>query len=142
MDLFQLLGSLAGNPAVSQRLGAQPEQTGRALEAAVPLLLSALARNAGQGQAEAIAQAVGQHDPVGLERLAQGQLPDSGDGQRILGHIFGAQQGAAAKAVGQRAGLSPEQAMQLLALAAPWSWLTSTASARAAALPCPVLRPT
>lgn len=115
-----LLNTLLGQaPRAGQHAGVSPEQSSRALEAAVPLLLSALGRNAAQGGAPGIEGAVAQHPAGDLDRFSQGHLPDTADGQKILGHVFGAQQTAAANAVGQRAGISPQAASQLLALAAP-----------------------
>lgn len=105
---------------VGQRVGASPEQTQDALQAAVPLLLGALTRNAQQGQAAAIEQAVAQHGEQELESFARaGQLPDMQDGQAALQHIFGGQQQAAANAVGQRSGIDPQLALQILSIAAP-----------------------
>lgn len=115
-----LLNTLLGQaPQAGQHAGVNPEQSASALEAAVPLLLSALGRNAAQGGGPALAGAVEQHPPGDLDRFGQGQFPDTADGHKILGHVFGAQQTAAANAVSQRAGIPPQAAMQLLAVAAP-----------------------
>lgn len=120
MDLLQLLAGQMQAQQVSQRIGASPAQTQDALQAAVPLLLGALTRNAQQGQAAAIEQAVAQHSGQELEGFAQaGQLPDMQDGQAALRHIFGGQQQAAANAVGQRSGIDPQLALQILSIAAP-----------------------
>ncbi|WP_261663921.1 DUF937 domain-containing protein [Deinococcus sp. Marseille-Q6407] len=124
MDLLQLLTGQAQAQQIGQHLGASPEQTQDALQAAVPLLLAALTRNAQQGQPQAAAleQAVAQHDGPALDQFTRsGQLPDLQDGQNILGHIFGtpAQQQAAANVVGQRSGLDPQLALQILSIAAP-----------------------
>ncbi|RTR28363.1 DUF937 domain-containing protein [Deinococcus radiophilus] len=120
MDLLQMLAGQMQAQQVAQRVGTDPAQTQDALQAAVPLLLGALTRNAQQGQAGTIEQAVAQHGSHELEQFAQGgQLPDMADGHKILGHVFGGQQQAAANAVGQRSGINPQLAMQILSIAAP-----------------------
>lgn len=120
MDILQLLTGQLQAQQVSQRVGATPEQTQDAMQAAVPLLLAALTRNAQQGQADNIEQAVAQHGAHELEQFAQaGQLPDLQDGQNILQHVFGGQQHAAANALGRRSGIDPQLALQILSIAAP-----------------------
>ena len=59
----------------SQQLGVNPDQMTAALEAAVPLLISQLGHNAqNPQQADAIAQALGQHDGSAIESDAAGPL--------------------------------------------------------------------
>lgn len=121
MDIFNMLGGLGqAQETVSRRLGTSPQQTEAALEAAVPLLLSALTRNAQTPDgAAALASALDQHSGQALDLFSQGQTPDLQEGQQILGHVFGPQQQAAAQAVSRRAGIDPQLAMQLLAMVAP-----------------------
>jgi hypothetical protein len=121
MDLFGKLGGLGqAQGQISSQLGTNPQQTSSALEAAVPLLLGALTRNAAQpGGMESLMGALNQHDGRALDRFQQGQMPDTQDGQAIVGKIFGGQGQAAANAVSQRSGLSPQLAMQVLSMLAP-----------------------
>ncbi|GGM04611.1 DUF937 domain-containing protein [Deinococcus aerophilus] len=121
MDIFNMLGGLGqAQQQVSQQTGATPQQAESALEAAIPLLLGAMTRNATEPQgAAALSGALQQHDGSALDRFQQGALPDTQTGQKILGHVFGNQQQAAANAVGQRAGIDPQLAMRILSLAAP-----------------------
>lgn len=121
MDIFNMLGGMGqAQQTVGQQLGTSPQQTESAIEAAVPLLLSALTRNAAQpGGAAALENALNQHDGSALGLFGQGQVPDMSDGQKILGHVFGNQQTAAANAIGQRAGIDPRLAMQVLSMLAP-----------------------
>ncbi len=63
--------------------------------------------------------ALNRHDGSALDAFATGQAPDAQDGQKILGHVFGAQQGQAAQAVGKRAGINPQLAMQIMSMLAP-----------------------
>lgn len=121
MDIFNQLGGLDGmQQQVGQQLGTDPAQTGAALEAAVPLLLGALTRNAQTPEgAAALDSALDDHSGDALGLFQQGQMPDLQQGEKILGHVFGNQQGSAVNAVAQRAGISPQLAMQILMMAAP-----------------------
>ncbi|AWN23918.1 hypothetical protein DKM44_12320 [Deinococcus irradiatisoli] len=121
MDMLNMLGLGQGNAAqLGQQLGASPDQMTAALEAAVPLLLTKLGHNAQDPQAAAsISQALDEHDGSALDHVQQGNLPNLQDGQAILGHVFGNQQSSAVNAVSQRAGISPQLAMQILSMVAP-----------------------
>ncbi|MPY66926.1 DUF937 domain-containing protein [Deinococcus sp. SDU3-2] len=121
MDIFHMLGGMGQTQTtLGQRLGTSPQQTEAAMEAAIPLLLGAMTRNAQDPQgAQSLAGALDQHDGRALDLFGQGQAPDPSEGQRILGHVFGGQQQAAAQAVSRRAGIDPQLAMQLLSMAAP-----------------------
>lgn len=123
MDIFNMLGGMGqAQNTLGQRLGTSPQQTEAAMEAAIPLLLGAMTRNAQDPQgAQSLAGALDQHDGRALDFFGQGQAPDPYEGQRILGKVFGGQQQqqAAANAVGRRAGIDPQLAMQLLSMAAP-----------------------
>ncbi|GMA14504.1 DUF937 domain-containing protein [Deinococcus metallilatus] len=121
MDIFNMLGGLGqAQQTVGSRLGTSPQQTEAALEAAVPLLLGAMTRNAQTpGGAEALSGALDQHDGQALDLFGQGQMPDMQEGQKILGHVFGNQQQAAANAVSRRAGIDPQLALQILSMVAP-----------------------
>lgn len=121
MDIFNMLGGMNQTQnTLGQRLGTSPQQTEAAMEAAIPLLLGAMTRNAQDPQgAQALAGALDQHDGRALDFFGQGQAPDPYEGQRILGKVFGGQQNAAANAVSRRAGIDPQLAMQVLSMAAP-----------------------
>lgn len=121
MDIFNMLGGMGQTQQqVSQQLGTDPNQTAAALEAAVPLLLGALTRNAQTPQgAASLDSALDQHTGDSLGMFQQGQMPDMQDGMKILGHVFGNQQNAAVNAVSQRAGINPQMAMQILMMLAP-----------------------
>lgn len=121
MDIFNMLGGMGqAQQQVSNQLGTDPRQTESALEAAVPLLLGAMTRNAAQpGGLDALAAAVNQHDDSAILGFQQGRVPDLNEGQKILGHVFGGQQQAAANALSQRAGINPQMAMQILMMVAP-----------------------
>ncbi|WP_027459567.1 DUF937 domain-containing protein [Deinococcus murrayi] len=121
MDIFNMLGGMGqAQTTLGSRLGTSPQQTEAALEAAIPLLLGAMTRNAQDPQgAQALARALDGHDGRALDLFGQGQAPDPAEGQRILGKVFGGQQQAAAQAVSRRAGIDPQLALQVLSMAAP-----------------------
>ena len=127
MSLLDMLGGVLSPQAldtaaqsVSSQVGTTPEQTQHAMEASVPLILSALTRNAQTPDGEAaLSSALAQHDGSALDGLGLGQLPDQQQGQAILGHVFGSQAPAAANAVAQRSGIDPGMAMQILSMVAP-----------------------
>ncbi len=122
MDLMNILGGLlpAQTDNVASQVGATPEQTQSAMQASIPLILSALHQNAQTPEGEAaLSNALNRHDGSSLDNFAQGQLPSTQDGSAILNHAFGAQTPAAANAVAQHAGIDPQMAMQILSMVAP-----------------------
>ncbi|WP_291429962.1 DUF937 domain-containing protein [Deinococcus sp.] len=121
MDIFNMLGGMGqAQQTVAQNTGANTGQSQAAIEAALPLLLGALTRNAAQpGGLDALSGALSRHDGSALDAFTQGQVPDTQDGQKILGHVFGGQQAQAAQAVSKRAGIDPQMAMQILSMLAP-----------------------
>lgn len=149
--LDALLGHL--DPSTIQRmagqLGATPQQTQNAIQAALPLLMGAMQRNTGrQNGADELYRAVSDdHQGVDLNDLLGGLLGRVGDGayerstssprdlggngagpasrspmetgRKILGHIFGGQQPRAEAGVARASGLNLSSAGQLLAMLAP-----------------------
>lgn len=123
-----LLGLLAGGldqkalGNLGAQIGASPQQTGRAVEAALPLLLGALQRNAASPQgASALLGALSRdHDGSVLDDVAGffGKQATGSD-VRSLDHIFGGKRAPVENAVSRASGLSGAQVMQLLAQLAP-----------------------
>ena len=121
--LFQ---QLQGAPLarISQQLGLDPRQAEGAVSAALPLLIGALGRNATQpGGADSLFGAL-QRDHLaapasGLEGLLAASLGNGGQGEAILGHIFGSKTPTAAQGLGQATGLQGNQASTLLKILAP-----------------------
>ena len=127
-SLDDLLGQEKGNEAVSQisnMLGANQTTTQNAIQLALPMILSGLAKNASQPDgAENLNQALAQdHNGALLENLGsllgQNEPTRQTDGLGILGHIFGQKQGAAAQEVSQNTGLDVGQVAKLLITLAP-----------------------
>ncbi|CAM3881480.1 DUF937 domain-containing protein [Deinococcus frigens] len=121
MDIFNMLGGMSNaQQQVSQQTGATPQQSESAMEAAIPLLLGAMTRNASNPNgAASLTDALGQHDGSALDMFSRGNASSMQEGQKILGHVFGNQQQSAANAVSKRAGIDPQLAMQILSMAAP-----------------------
>lgn len=136
-SLQDLLGQQQGNEAVDQisnTVGAEPSAVNTAIQAALPIILSALANNAATPQgAESLNNAL-ERDHVnsgvldnlgGLGSLIFGQQaattppPPAADAGGILGHIFGTNQGAVAQEVSRQSGLNMGQVAQILMLLAP-----------------------
>lgn len=129
----ELLSQLQGAPIqkLSGQLGLAPDQAGKAVAAALPLLMGALGRNSAQPQgAQALLGALqrdhaagggGGFDLGGLlgAVLGGGGASRQTDGTAILGHILGGGQPRAAQALGQSTGLDSGQAMKLMAMLAP-----------------------
>ena len=118
-----LYSQLEGQPLqkISQQLGIGPAQMAGAVSAALPLLLGALGRNATQDQgADALFGAL-QKDHRGLDigSVLGSVLGGGGQGNDILGHIFGGRQPRAEQGLGQASGLGNDKAGALLRILAP-----------------------
>jgi hypothetical protein len=126
MSLLEMLQQHLGGQAVdhiSQKLGTDRGTTSNAIDAALPLLLSAVARNASNPQqAQSLDHAVSQdHDGSILNDVA-GFISRGGssqDGAGILGHILGGRQQAVQTGLSQATGLDTGKTAQLLTLLAP-----------------------
>ena len=120
MVLQQLSGPASRQ--IAARLGISEATANAAIQMAVPLLLSKLARNASQPQgAEALHQAVvNDHDGSIFNNLTTylGN-PSTGDGAGILGHVFGPQQTTTESNLAQATGLDQGTTQNLLELVAP-----------------------
>lgn len=123
--LTEMLMRQLGASAISQiggKIGADPGTTSKALAIAVPLLISALARNSSTpAGAEALNQAVARdHDGSILDNLGGffGNT-EAANGAGILGHVFGDQRSDAENGLAQNTGLDPGAAGQLLETLAP-----------------------
>ena len=107
---------------LTSRLGADEGNTSKAIAAAVPLLLGALAKNASDPQgAEQLHQAlVRDHDGTVLDQPAQiTDHQSSADGNAILGHILGDRRSVAEQGIAQASGLDLSKVGPLLSMLAP-----------------------
>ncbi len=119
-----LMGQLAdtGVSAISKKLGIDENTAKTALSVAVPLLVSALAKNASKpAGAQALHTALAEdHDGSIFDNLS-GFLsnPQSANGAGILKHVLGGQQPTVTQGLAQGTGLNAGQVGQLLQIAAP-----------------------
>ncbi len=118
--IMQQLGS-GGISQVSHQLGADQGTTSNALQAAVPMLVSAMAQQAQQPQgAQQLHQTVQQQgqqftgDPSQVIQRAQ-----QGDAEGLLGQFLGGRQQGVQQGVSQATGLNSDQTKKLLLIAAP-----------------------
>lgn len=115
--LMQTLGS-GGIEQISRQLGVDEQQANQVVQAALPLLVSALARNASsQEGAAALTDAVARdHDGTALSHLQETiQNYQAGPGDGILGHVLGAQRPAVEQGLSQSTGLDAGALLQMLA---------------------------
>ena len=119
-----LTSSLGGGAidAISKKLGLSKSTTTTIVQAALPLLLSALARNSSTpAGANSLQNALKKdHDGSILDDVL-GALTnsDQGDGASILGHIFGAQRPTVQQGLGKAANADANQVGQVLEMLAP-----------------------
>jgi hypothetical protein len=105
---------------IGEQLDISPAQAQSAVAAALPLLLGALGRNAQQPQgASSLFDALGKHAGVGIGNAMDAALGGAGEGDSILGHVFGPRQPSAAQGLGTATGLGSAKAGALLRLLAP-----------------------
>ena len=107
---------------LSNQLGTNQQTTGNAIAAAVPLLLSALSRNASndEGRDSLYNALSNDHNGAILNNL-MGFLggADNGPGQGILGHVFGDSQNGVVNALSRATGMNASSMGQLLVTLAP-----------------------
>lgn len=120
----QLMQQLSGDglSQISRQIGADEQTTGSALSAAMPLLVSALAKNASKpDEAQALHQALAKDHDGSILNDMSGFLgnPQAANGAGILGHILGGQQSGVTQGLAQGTGLNSGQVGQLLEVAAP-----------------------
>lgn len=119
-DIQDLLAQLPIDQ-IADQLGVTPEQARAAAGQALPALFQGLAANAeDEAGATSIGRALGQHTPldggIDLGRV------DPADGMKIVGHIFGSNEGAVVDQLAdapQAVGLGPDLTQRLLSLLAP-----------------------
>ena len=124
-SLIEAVTNQLSGPAleqITQSIGADSQTTSAAIQAALPMLISALAQNAGQpGGAEALAGALERDHDGGifndLSGFLGGSAPSIGAG--ILGHIFGQRTEQVGSVLGAQTGLDSGRMLQLLQMLAP-----------------------
>lgn len=108
---------------MGQAIGADANQTSKAVGLALPMLLGALSRNASNPQgAASLDRALDDHDGGILDNLGGllgGSAPMGGLGGAILGHVLGGRRAPVEQGIGKASGLDPKQVATLLAMLAP-----------------------
>jgi hypothetical protein len=124
-DLLGTLSQQVGGQVarqMSRQLGTDVGTTESAINAALPMLLGAISRNAATADgAKALNKALDQHDGAILNDLlgAVNSQDKMADGAKILGHVFGNKQANVQQGLSQLSGLSADNSAQLLAMLAP-----------------------
>lgn len=125
MSLLGLLQQQIGGHAIdqmSQKLGADRGTTSNAVDAALPLLLGAIARNAGNPQqAQSLDRAVSQDHDGSILNDVPGFInrAESGPGAGILNHILGGRLQTVQQGLSRATGLDTGKTAQLLTMLAP-----------------------
>jgi len=122
--LTELIGSLTGDSisGLSQQLGVDENKTSKAIGLAVPLLLSALAKNTSNDKgAQSLANALNRdHDGSILNDITgHVQSGSLDDGLGILGHVLGGNQSKIEATLSEHTGLDAASITKLLAILAP-----------------------
>lgn len=125
MDIMQLLmNQLSGGAIkqISQQVGADEQTTSQTVGTAVPLLISALAKNSSQpGGADALHKALQDHDGGILDDVMSylGGNTSSANGGAILGHILGNRQNSVQDAISKQTGMDAASVGRILMMLAP-----------------------
>ncbi len=108
--------------SMSRMLGADEGSVGNAVQAALPMLIGALARNSSQQEgAQALDNALATDHDGGILGDLMGYLggASSGPGAGILSHIFGGKQPVVEQGISQQSGLDAATVGRLLMMLAP-----------------------
>lgn len=123
------------------RLGVDERTAEQATRQALPALLGGIQANTDDpGGASSFANAVQQHDATLVDGGVDLDRVDTSDGDKIVGHVFGAQRGQVVQQLGGLTGdAGKELVAKLLPILAPivMSWLASKLTGGAAAAPTP-----
>ncbi|NNG15489.1 MAG: DUF937 domain-containing protein [Gemmatimonadales bacterium] len=122
--LETLAGQLAGarTARMSQNIGANQDITQKAIGAALPLLLGALAKNAtNRDGADALHRAVAKDHDGSVLRDLDGYVgrPDTQTGDGILRHVLGAKRPAVEAGISKASGLDTKGVATMMASLAP-----------------------
>jgi hypothetical protein len=105
---------------VAAQLGLSEADAEKAVRAALPALVSGMQANAAdESGAESLSRALGQHDGSLLEGGVDVSQIDTDDGQKIVNHVFGDNEGAVVDQLSTFGGLDSGSLMKLLPMLAP-----------------------
>ena len=103
---------------LAKKLGIPASIAQSMADKALPVIIGQITKNAQNGGADALASALRKHDGSELEKDPADENMIN-DGMKMLGHIFGSQEEAVEKNIGDHLGVSGDQAKQGLAMMAP-----------------------
>ncbi|MBQ7247078.1 MAG: DUF937 domain-containing protein [Lachnospiraceae bacterium] len=123
MNLLSMLtGSMTSDSSVdalSEKTGLSSSVVSGVVSAALPMLLSALTKNASsEDGAKSLLGALSQHTDTS-SMAAQFSGADAADGSAIIGHILGQKTGKTVKSISKKTGASTDQVTSLLDNLAP-----------------------
>ena len=121
MNRMTQLMTGGGLQDMSMQIGESEGKTSSAVSAALPILISALAKNASTPSgAQALHGALASHDGSILDNL-EGFMSGagSGPGQAILGHVLGNRNDAVQSSIAKASGINLQSAGTLMAMLAP-----------------------
>ncbi len=120
-DVLQQVTRGDGLDALARRIGAPPEATADAAQAALPALFSALSRNASSpdGAASLLGALDRDHDGSVLDDLVGALSGGADSGGGLLGHVLGGRRGPLESELESATSLDPDQIGRLLAALAP-----------------------
>lgn len=124
MNITDFLNSDYGSQiikGISNNSGATPQETSSVVNAAAPLLMGMLQKNASTDQGAAgILGALTKHDGSILDNLSGFfGSGDTSDGDGILGHVLGSKRDTVENALSQKTGVSAGKVTGILAMLAP-----------------------
>jgi hypothetical protein len=106
---------------LASQLGVDEGTAAQAARQALPALLGGMEANAKDpGGAQSLAEALGQHSPALVQGGVNLDEVDAGDGDRIVGHVFGGNRGEVVNRLGATSGAGGQDLIgKLLPLLAP-----------------------
>lgn len=119
-DVLQLLKDNQQIDAISQKLGVSREQIETIAALGLPTLLEAMNRNADGDGADGLARALDDHatqEPFDMNAFLN-RFSD-GEGERMVGHIFGSQSANVEDNMAQFAGMKSDTVRRILSILAP-----------------------
>ncbi len=109
---------------VTKKMGIENKQARLAISMGLPILITALSRNAQKKEgASGIMNAItNKHDGGILDNISglfEGDKEEHEDGSKILGHIFGDRKDSVSQSISKKSGLSTQKVVGVLSTLAP-----------------------
>lgn len=106
--------------SLADQLGVDPATAESAVREALPALVGGMQANAADPQgAASLAGAIDSHSPKLVDGGVNLDDIDTGDGEKIVGHVFGENSGAVAQTLGGNLGGNSDLVQKLLPILAP-----------------------